>query len=98
MRSDLRLPKTHKRSAPLFIADQEAMDTERVKARELRQSRWWKQKLQNATCYHCHKPLKPAEVTMDHLLPILRGGKSTKDNCVIACKPCNSAKKEELAF
>lgn len=29
---------------------------------------------------------------MDHLIPIARGGKSTKNNCVPSCKDCNSKK------
>ena len=30
---------------------------------------------------------------MDHILPIVRGGKSVKNNCVPACKNCNNNKK-----
>ena len=30
---------------------------------------------------------------MDHILPVVRGGKSTKSNCVVCCKECNNAKK-----
>ena len=30
---------------------------------------------------------------MDHLVPIVRGGKTTRANCVPACKECNSRKK-----
>lgn len=33
---------------------------------------------------------------MDHIVPIVRGGKSTKGNCVPACKDCNSKKKHML--
>lgn len=29
---------------------------------------------------------------MDHLIPIARGGKSNKKNCVTSCKDCNSKK------
>ena len=29
---------------------------------------------------------------MDHLIPIVRGGKSTKKNVVPACKACNTEK------
>ena len=29
---------------------------------------------------------------MDHLIPIARGGKSNKKNCVPSCKECNSKK------
>jgi 5-methylcytosine-specific restriction endonuclease McrA len=30
---------------------------------------------------------------MDHLVPLVRGGRSTKSNIVTACKDCNNRKK-----
>jgi 5-methylcytosine-specific restriction endonuclease McrA len=33
---------------------------------------------------------------MDHIVPIVRGGKSTRGNVVPACKECNSRKKHML--
>ena len=65
---------------------------EKAKARELRQSSWWKQQVGIGVCYHCEKKFLPSELTMDHLVPIARGGKSNKKNCVPACKECNSKK------
>jgi 5-methylcytosine-specific restriction endonuclease McrA len=35
---------------------------------------------------------------MDHLVPVVRGGKSTKGNIVVSCKSCNSARKHRLPF
>jgi len=35
---------------------------------------------------------------MDHLVPLSRGGRSTKGNVVPACKRCNTGKKQNLAF
>lgn len=29
---------------------------------------------------------------MDHVVPLARGGKSNKKNCVVSCKACNSQK------
>lgn len=37
--------------------------------------------------------MPPQELTMDHLVPIIRGGKSVKSNIVTACKECNNKKK-----
>ncbi len=33
---------------------------------------------------------------MDHIVPLIRGGKSTKGNIVPACKDCNNRKKHML--
>ena len=35
---------------------------------------------------------------MDHLVPIIRGGKSTKGNVAPSCKKCNSERKYRLPF
>lgn len=70
---------------------------EKAAARELRKSRWWQTKIATrATCHYCGKSLKKDECTMDHVVPIVRGGRSNKGNVVIACKDCNNAKKDRL--
>lgn len=66
---------------------------ERKKARELRASGWWKNELAKGICYYCGKKFKPEELTMDHILPVARGGKSTRGNVVPCCKECNNNKK-----
>lgn len=66
---------------------------ERQKARELRASRWWQNRLQKAACYYCQKALGRDEVTMDHVVPLSRGGRSTPGNVVMSCKDCNTRKK-----
>jgi 5-methylcytosine-specific restriction enzyme A len=71
---------------------------ERQKARELRKSRWWQSKIQKCNCYHCGKDLDASTVTMDHLLPIAKGGKSTKTNVVTACKECNTKRHSTTVF
>lgn len=73
-------------------APPEHQKREKAKARELRQSQWWKQELGKGLCYHCGEKFKPTELTMDHLIPIARGGKSNKKNCVPSCKDCNTKK------
>lgn len=65
---------------------------EKAKGRELRQTQWWKQKIAKGICHFCGEKFKPIELTMEHLVPIGRGGRSTKGNCVTACKGCNSKK------
>ncbi|MFA7711719.1 MAG: HNH endonuclease [Candidatus Neomarinimicrobiota bacterium] len=73
--------------------DEKQIAREKAKAKELRKSNWWKQKLASGICHYCGKKFKPEELTMDHIVPIVRGGKSTKSNVVPACKECNNKKK-----
>ena len=69
---------------------------EREKARQLRKKQWWQNKLNQGICYYCGRKFKPSELTMDHIVPIIRGGKSVKSNVVVACKECNNKKKHML--
>ena len=66
---------------------------EREKARALRSTLWWKQKIASGVCHHCGQVFHSKELTMDHLVPLARGGESTKVNLVPACKECNAKKK-----
>ncbi|OGW33569.1 MAG: HNH endonuclease [Nitrospirae bacterium GWC2_56_14] len=76
-----------------YTADEQHIKREKSKARELRASQWWKRKRSSGRCYYCGRTFKPAELTMDHLIPVVRGGKSVQGNLVPACKDCNSKKK-----
>jgi 5-methylcytosine-specific restriction endonuclease McrA len=66
---------------------------EKLKARKLRNSQWWKNRIAKGICYYCQKQFAPEDLTMDHIVPLSRGGHSTKGNVVPCCKPCNSRKK-----
>ncbi|MDZ4676740.1 MAG: HNH endonuclease [Oligoflexia bacterium] len=69
---------------------------EKAKARELRETQWWKQKLAQGICNYCEQKFTKVELTMDHVLPIGRGGFSTKGNIVVCCKECNTKKAHKL--
>lgn len=43
-------------------------------------------------CRFCHVSLRFRDMTLDHLTPVSRGGKSTIDNLACACSACNHAK------
>ncbi|MBW2027953.1 MAG: HNH endonuclease [Deltaproteobacteria bacterium] len=66
---------------------------EKEKARRLRQSSWWMRKIQKGLCHYCNRFVGRENLTMDHVLPLSRGGKSKKGNIVPACKACNNKKK-----
>ncbi|CAN2041206.1 5-methylcytosine-specific restriction enzyme A [Candidatus Magnetomoraceae bacterium gMMP-15] len=78
--------------------DEAHISREKYKARELRKSQWWKRCCAKALCYYCKKSIPAKELTMDHIVPIIRGGKTTKSNVVPACKECNNKKKYMLPF
>ncbi|MCE5335694.1 MAG: HNH endonuclease [Desulfobacteraceae bacterium] len=77
----------------LVSASPEQVRKEKEKARELRRSQWWKRQTAKGCCYYCQARVEPAELTMDHIVPLVRGGKSTRGNTVPACKSCNDRKK-----
>lgn len=45
----------------------------------------------NYKCQYCGKKLK-TNLSVDHIIPSSRGGKTNFENCVTACKPCNNKK------
>jgi 5-methylcytosine-specific restriction endonuclease McrA len=78
-----------------FISDvtEEEIKQEKIKAQRLRKSQWWHRKCAGGICYFCGKKMSPKDLTMEHVVPIIRGGKSSKGNLVPACKECNNRKK-----
>ncbi len=76
--------------------DEADLKRERQKARDLRGSQWWKRRLSRGVCHYCGRPFSAKELTMDHVVPVSRGGKTTKGNVVPCCKECNNAKKQLL--
>jgi 5-methylcytosine-specific restriction enzyme A len=76
--------------------DEADIRRERQKARDLRQTQWWKRRCAKGVCYYCGQPTAPRDLTMDHIVPLARGGKSAKGNLVPACKTCNTQKKQLL--
>ena len=89
--------KRKKKIAPFaYDLETEDLKRERRRARQLRETQWWKRRLARGICYYCHRPTPPDDLTMDHIIPVSRGGKSSKGNVVPCCKECNNAKKQLL--
>jgi 5-methylcytosine-specific restriction endonuclease McrA len=44
------------------------------------------------TCQYCEDTISGKNLTLDHVIPISRGGKTTWENSVTACRTCNIAK------
>lgn len=43
-------------------------------------------------CMYCYTKLERKECTLDHVLPTSHGGKTTFENTVTSCSPCNANK------
>jgi len=69
---------------------------ERAKARALRGSQWWKRRIAAGRCHYCGRQVGSRGLTMDHIVPLIRGGRSSRGNLVPACKECNNQKKSLL--
>lgn len=68
---------------------------EREKAQKLRKSQWWLSLVNQGLCHYCGGRFPPKQLTMDHVVPLARGGTSTQGNIVPACQDCNRKKKLE---
>jgi 5-methylcytosine-specific restriction endonuclease McrA len=76
----------------LLNLEEEEIRRERRRARELRASPWWRRRLAKGVCHWCGRAVGAAALTMDHVVPVARGGRSVKGNLVPCCKACNNAK------
>ncbi|MGO0305003.1 HNH endonuclease [Endozoicomonas acroporae] len=45
--------------------------------------------LQGNNCFYCGCTLKPADASIDHVIPKSLGGKDTVENKVVCCKTIN---------
>jgi hypothetical protein len=46
-------------------------------------------------CCYCAEPVPYEKSTVEHVMPLWRGGKTSIDNLLIACGPCNNAKAKD---
>jgi len=73
--------------------DERHIKRERAKAKELRKTPYFQNLLRQGICHYCQQKFPPEELTFDHIVPVARGGKSTKGNLVVCCRSCNQEKK-----
>ncbi len=65
---------------------------ERKRARELRKTAWWRNLCAAGRCHYCGRETTPEQLTMDHIVPVARGGMSRRGNVVPCCPACNRDK------
>lgn len=51
----------------------------------------------NGTCAICGNPVKYKKMTIDHIVPLSKGGTNGMDNLQLACKRCNLMKADFTA-
>lgn len=52
-------------------------------------------KYETLTCYLCLKPIEFGKDTLEHKTPLSKGGTNKYDNLEIACRSCNSKKRDK---
>ena len=77
-----------------FVPDvtDDVVKREKARARQLRQSAWWKRRIAVGACHYCGRAVGARALTMDHIVPLIRGGRSVRANLAASCKDCNSKK------
>lgn len=78
---------------PLVV---QLLDFERMPRQEVKFSRGNIYLRDSNRCQYCGRKFTSAELSLDHVTPISRGGKSTWENVVCACLPCNVKKGNKL--
>jgi 5-methylcytosine-specific restriction endonuclease McrA len=80
-------------SEPWLPPDPAVLGRERARSRLLRASPWWKRRIADGVCAYCQRRVGGRALTMDHIVPLARGGRSVRGNVAPACRECNARKK-----
>jgi 5-methylcytosine-specific restriction enzyme A len=85
---------------PRFVPEVGAAELrrEKARARELRASGWWKRRIAEGVCHYCRAKVGARGLSADHIVPLIRGGRSVRGNMVPSCKPCNNRKRSFLPW
>lgn len=79
----LAIARQHARAEQKRHSARERKKTKRMRAAMAHQG-------QVKRCHYCRCLLTMATATLEHLIPISKGGRTESSNCRWACKPCNN--------
>ena len=80
------------------FASEEHIKKEKAKVKPAKKSAWWARKCALGLCHYCQQKFPFKELTMDHIVPLARGGTTTPGNTVPACRECNKKKGVDTPF
>src|SRR5262245_66273360 len=75
-----------------FVPEGDDARREKAAARELRQSGWWKRRVADGRCHYCRRAVGAHRLTLDHVVHLIRGGRSVRSKVVPAYKECSEHK------
>lgn len=83
----------------LYNRNKQAIRRSRSKSGDVT-TKWLAQFMESQRyCFYCHKPFNSKrKKTVDHVIPLDKGGEHIMSNLVIACQPCNSRKQDRLVM
>lgn len=87
----------HQRN-PQFVTNRRARRKEFMRDNVITKLEWLKiMESTNWTCTYCGVSLRSSKIrTIDHVIPLSKGGSHTVDNLVPACRSCNSKKSAKI--
>jgi 5-methylcytosine-specific restriction endonuclease McrA len=64
----------------------------------LKKKTWFLQAKHRGICQSCQTQTDPSELTLDHIVPLSRGGQNTRGNLRVVCRSCNQKKGMSTPF
>lgn len=83
----------------IAAANEPPVEKLHIRTRERKRSyRGAKRRLlkKDPSCFWCHKKLNSTLATLDHLIPLSKGGTNGLDNFVLACGDCNESRDNDM--
>lgn len=83
------MPENSKRKSPTRMRRDALSGTDRTRIKRAMHEK-------DPRCVYCEKVIELEYAILDHRIPISRGGSNRLDNLVLACKPCDIEKGDDI--